>query len=735
MRKFLITSLIFMISIMPILGQSSEVKQEIAESKSAQTGFSSLIDSFDIFIPKEKYSAREWDASRLYLNADNESLQGDFSLRLDYVLSPYDTSGSMVAAEWDIYPSFDFSKATTGSIWVKGDGSDNIFGIGFMDSDGEIWVVKSRRVLSSSAWKEFKFGLKDFSLSSIGDIGNRKFDTTGIKAILYIIESRDGIERQGSIKIDNFTFGNANFPAEVIERRPYSLIQSGYVDVEYRKINSYLPDYAAEFKKGDLFWNLLYLNIVYKSDLILGVGVLRLGGLDFGLANERYGIANSFQSDFTVMLYLNRITKQVHFVKIGRVGPYFNDYIMSEDYEIGEGVDNRSRTGHFLMGAQAQGKALSLVNYNLVYIKQWHNGFITGGKAWFNYENFRFSGAAVDYEAKAMEKRDESVFQSKQALQDLSWTGKIDIFLDELFDSGSAKLSGIYGENIYKRFAKIYEMPYNEYEDVNAADEITDDNYFREAMDFSDLTFMKDRDLNPLYEGLASSKKYTGTMYRGEIILNDLFYPLSFIKGEYEKISPHFMPMFRNKEVMREHPNILYFNHREMYGVSLSATIWKFGISGLYKNMASTLNASDTNYYKNGLNFGGTLKYRIYGQTMIGVNDEILKLDFPNQTENSYNENKFRFFLNFMMIRNLSLKGEYTYVKIEHTGDTSSSKEKITQYSISAKYNVTRDAFIQADYTQLLPIDTSYVDYGGRGPNMYEPKDLFKVLLHIDFRL
>lgn len=732
MKRINFTVVFIIVFVLHIFAQKTV---KVPESKSAFTGVSSLVDSFDIFVPKEKYTIIEADGSRLFISADNESLQGDFSLRLDYVLDPYDESGSFVATRWQIYPSFDFSGATTGSIWVKGDGSDNIFCVGFMDSDDEVWVVKSRKVLRTVAWNEFKFEMNDFKLSYIGNIGNKKFDTAGIKSILYIIETHDGKTHQGSIKLDNFTLRNANFPAEVIERPPLSLIQSGYVDIEYRRIDSYLPYYAAEFKKGDLLWNLLYLNIVYKTDLILGVGILRLGALDFGLSNERYGIANSFQSDFTVLLYLSRMIKHINFIKIGRLGPYFNDYIMSEEYEIGEGVDNRSRTGHFLMGLQAQGKAFSFLNYDLVYIKLWHNSFTIGGKGWFDFENLRLTTAVVDYEGKALYKRDENNFQSKLAIQDIAYTAEAELFLDELVEQGLLKLSGLYGENRYKRYAKIYQQPYNEYEDIKAADEITNDLYFREAYDFSDIAFLKDRDLNYLYEVLDSPKKYTGRMYRGEISLDDVFYPGFSITGVYEKITPYFMPMFRNREIMRERPNILFFNQREMYAATLALKIWRFVISGLYRELQSTLDETDVYFYKNGKNIAGTLKFRIFGQTFIGAGDEILRLEFPNGVYTGYNENKLNVFFRVSMIRNLSIKGEYVHIGIENKNSIERSREEIVWYSVTIRWDIARDAFLQLDYTQLSPITTSYYDYGGRGPDMYEPKNLLKLLFHIDFRL
>lgn len=739
MKRIIIFTIVFAVSINFLIAQTeiSEQKPEFAESKSALTGVSTLVDSFDIFVPKEKYTIREGDGARLFISSDNDSLQGDFSLRLDYILEPYSSAGTYVAAEWQIYPSFDFSKASVGSLWVKGDGSDNSFAIGFLDTDDEIWIVKSRRVLSSVAWNEFKFGLNDFQLSFLGNIGNKKFDTSGIKSILYIVERSDDITRQGSIKLDNFTFGNANFPAEVIERRPTSLIQSGYVDIEYRKIDSYFDYYAAEFKKGDLLWNLLYLNIVYKTDKILGVGILRLGALDFGFSNERYGIANSFQSDFTVMLYLNRMLNFINFVKIGRLGPYFNDYIMSEEYEIGQGEDlaNRSRTGHFFMGVQGQGKAFAFLNYDLFYIKHWHDSFTIAAKSWFDYDIIRLTGAIVDYEGKALYKRDENNFQSRLAIQDIAWTSQIDIFLDEMVEQGMLKLSCIYGENQYKRYSKIYEQPYNEYEDITAADEITNDSYFRESYDFSDIGFTRDRDLNYLYEGIDAPKKSNGSMYRVEIHFDNVFYLGLDIKGLYEKFTPYFIPMFRNKEILRERPNILFFNQREMYGGTFSLKIWKLVLSGLYKSMKSTLDETSEYYYKNGVNIGATVKYRIFGQTFIGASEEILGLEFPNSTYKDYNENRFNTFLKFMLLKDLAINGEYVYLQIVNKNSAEKTTKNITYYAATVRYNITNDAFLQLDYTELNPIDAETYYYGARGPDMYEPKDLIKVLIHIDFRL
>jgi len=580
----LILNFILFISIL-----SSQTTENENNTKSALTGFSALIDSFDIFVPKEKYTIIENDNSKLFISSDNDSLQGDYSLRLDYILEPYNSFGSYVAAEWQIYPSFDFSSAKEGSIWIKGDGSDNIFEIGFVDSDDEIWVVQSKTVLNSTSWQEFKFSINDFKLSTLGNIGNKKFDKTSIKAIQYIIRSFKNNKIQGSIKIDNFTFSGANFPVEVIERQPYSLIQSGYVDIEYRKINNYFNYYPAEFKKGDLLWNLLFLNIVYKTDKILGVGILRLGGLDFGFSNERYGIANAFQSDFTVLLYLNRILKFINFIKIGRLGPYYNDYIMSEEYEIGEGADNRSRTGHFLMGIQTEGRLFSFLNYDLFYIKHWHNSFTAGSKSWFDYDILRFTGAIVDYEGKALFKRDENNFNSKLAIQDLAYTAVVDLFLDSLFEQGLIQTTFLYGENYYKRYAKIYQPPFNEYEDITAQNEITDDLYFREVYNFSDIGFLRDRDLNYLYEGLTNSIKQKGSIYKGEITLDGVIATGVYVKGIYEKINPYFLPMFRNREVLRERPNILFFNQRECYELLLGFKIWKFDVSGIYKKLNSTI--------------------------------------------------------------------------------------------------------------------------------------------------
>ncbi|GEM_PF-3918996 len=700
--------------------------------QSALTGTSSLIDSCDINVAREKYSILEDSASRLFLASDREAQQGDLALRMDYKLDPFSALGTYVAAHWMIYPSFDFSKAVKGNIWVKGDGSDNVFGVGLVDDDGEVWIAKDRDILRSADWASFSFSIKDFQLSTLGSLGNGKLDLSGIKGVYYVIEDIQGKKSQGTVKVDNFTFEGAEYPVEVVARPEFSLISTGYVDLEYHKITSYLPALSSEFKKGDLLWALTYLNMVYKTGNLLTVGVIRMGALDFGMANDRYGIANVFQSDFTLLLYTRQLIKHINFVKLGRIGPSLNDYVMYEPYEFADIGNNRGRTGHFFMGAQAGGKAVGLLNYDTYWIKLWHDSYIGGGKVWFNFWKFNLEGALNNLDYKGLTQKDVTHFLSKSVIKDLAWSGRLNMTIDNVFNNGTINLTGLYAGNQYARNGKIY---YNVNSELGTMTPITDDDEIvRETYDFGDIVLAKDSDQNPVFESLETNITKNDTMYKATLVLEDLFLRNLKVVADYESIGPSFMPMFRNKEVLREVPTFSFFNHRTVLTGKMSYKFWRIGLSGSYQMFNSTLEDSNFYYFKNGRNITGGLTFKL-PLVEVGCGAGLLDMEFVNQVFTKYAGINYNANLSIRLLSKLVLSGIAGYNVGTSKNDLATSLSDVLIATATLKWNIFKDTIVQADYSMMTPADSNWMNFGSRGPNSYDPKNQIKVLVHVDFKI
>ncbi len=132
------------------------VSRPIAGQKEALTTVSGqikvIIDDFTDLNPTNRYFVVEGDDSTLQLDSSRITFQSEYSMRMRYTLKSSRPIGSWVEAQRRFSPALDWTGVENVRIWVKGDGSRNIFRISITDGEGRVWVNDNNEVLASTDW-------------------------------------------------------------------------------------------------------------------------------------------------------------------------------------------------------------------------------------------------------------------------------------------------------------------------------------------------------------------------------------------------------------------------------------------------------------------------------------------------------------------------------------------------------------------------------------------------------
>lgn len=123
-----------------------------------------VIDDFTNLNPATLYFVVPGDDSTMNLSSSRITFESGYSLRLEYSLQSVRPTGSWVEAQRRFTPTLDWTGVETVKIWVKGDGSQNIFRFTLTDGDGNRWVADNQAVLTSTDWQLVEMPVDAFTL-------------------------------------------------------------------------------------------------------------------------------------------------------------------------------------------------------------------------------------------------------------------------------------------------------------------------------------------------------------------------------------------------------------------------------------------------------------------------------------------------------------------------------------------------------------------------------------------
>lgn len=168
-----------------------EYKLFDAARADAGSGEKVIIDSFERSVPQNAYAPQRGDNSVIDLESVRDAHDGSYSMRFDYTLETTRSIPTYVGAASSFGVAMDWIGVESFNIWVRGDGSSNLFRINVADRDEEVWSYTSGQVLKSNKWQLLSIPIKSFAIPADALPRNRKFDVDEINRIeLRIVGDR-----------------------------------------------------------------------------------------------------------------------------------------------------------------------------------------------------------------------------------------------------------------------------------------------------------------------------------------------------------------------------------------------------------------------------------------------------------------------------------------------------------------------------------------------------------------
>jgi len=440
--------------------ESSDERAETPEMGATFLGKVTL-DGFERANPSDLYLVYEGDDSSLKLTSTRITREGDYAMELEYLLSTSRPWGSWVAAQWNAKETvLDWRGAQEVKLWVKGDGSGNVFRFFLKDTDGERYFYEDRDVLKSTKWELLTMPIPAFILETEAYSRNRALDLDQIRSYAVMIlgsggsSSSSGVKSTaGKVVVDHLYLVGQQMsavwavPPKVAEGEKVRLLRIGNIDLNGQILTEFLnaPEQKSTvFSSGKLIVNGKIGNYSAKLELASE-------SQEFGEA-ARYNLDESTRAGVTT---INRFpkTETVNIQAIANNAlPHVTQITLGSQF-----IDYSP----FVFAPEFGYKGLSLegdfepVNYHAFVLKHRYDSFTIGSRAKAFWNGFRATGMTVYYRETA--RVTDPALQSGSSLgtgtqlelQEVQndWTYAVDVernFLDDRL-----MLGGVLGYNKY----------------------------------------------------------------------------------------------------------------------------------------------------------------------------------------------------------------------------------------------------------------------------------------------
>jgi hypothetical protein len=123
-----------------------------------------VVDGFERSTPESAYRTFAGDVSRIDLSSSRLVYDGDYSMEIRYQLETQNLWGTWVSAVRVPARPLDWTGVAAVKLWVKGDGTDNVFRFRFTQADGQVWEYSDKKVLSTTRWTQVVMPIEAFKL-------------------------------------------------------------------------------------------------------------------------------------------------------------------------------------------------------------------------------------------------------------------------------------------------------------------------------------------------------------------------------------------------------------------------------------------------------------------------------------------------------------------------------------------------------------------------------------------
>lgn len=497
-------------------GVEPEVKKEIRRKKLAEgKTVKVLIDGFERTNPYDFYKVWKGDNSTLNLSSSRLVYEGDYSMEMDYVLDTDKPVGSWVSARYDFPRVVNWSNVKVLKIYVKGDGSENIFRIQVIDKDGEVWYVEDKTVLKSPKWQQVKFNISDFVLSR--RTGNGEFDLDEIQSYELMICSKYEGRYTGKIYVDQFIVEGVEITAEevsvpgVVEKLRLAVPTVGNIYLTGSIYNEYL--YAPEEGKRIIHWGKVVVD--GKVDMFSA----RVELASYG---QSYGEAASVAYDYMNRVYTVTRSPELFVpniqLMINNFAPYISNVTVGNVW-VGYSRYSFVMPGWGFKGITAEGN-IGKYNYHMFYLVQPYNSYTVGTRVirYLNNTKLILYGVYAYETAKnvgteATQQGGSLVYTSGWDIKPVSEDKVYNLELWQWFLGRRIQFQGIIGVNDFVKYATAdYSDPYS-----------------------------------PVYnQKFDKPLSYYDSMYYGRVEISNVFIPGVSVSYNYRYIGTEYKPRYRD---------------------------------------------------------------------------------------------------------------------------------------------------------------------------------------------
>ncbi|MBN1384559.1 MAG: CIA30 family protein [Elusimicrobia bacterium] len=470
-----------------------------------------LIDGFERVNPYNMYITIEGGDSELNLTSSRIVHDGDYSMELEYKLETVQPWGTFVAARCQtIKTPLDWSGVKDIKIWVKGDGSDNIFRINLIDGSGEIYTCDDIEVLSKAAWEQVVMPIEKFVLSEKSIRSDKKLDINSIAGYEIVIAGKSGTDSPGAktsygrVYVDHLYITGIGIkvvtatPPDIYKKLGVAIQRIGNVDFTGVLYTEY---FNSPEEKGRLsHYGKIKSNIII--DNYSGIFEIASQGQNFGEA-AYYNLTSSGTSVESrtpsveapnIQVMANNISPNVSNITCGNLWVDYSPYTFTPVWGY--------------KGLTAEGD-YNRVNYHTFFIKGRYETFTFGSRMKTFWKGIRTTVIGVYSEDSAKIPSSDAKWQIEKTAKDFVYTAEFNtgLFTDRL------KLTGIYGYNEYHKYAEV---------------------------DYSADPY------SPVYNyTLQKSVSLGGGMWRGRLELTDPVLRGLGIRYEYRDVDENFKPKYR----------------------------------------------------------------------------------------------------------------------------------------------------------------------------------------------
>ncbi len=572
-----------------------------------------VIDRFERTNPTDIYLVYEGDESSLRLASARVAKEGDYAMELEYTLASNRPWGSWVAALWQSREvTLDWRGTQEVKLWVKGDGSGNIFRFFIRDADGERWIFEDAEVLKSTRWEQVVMPVKDFRLEEQAANKNGILDLDQVQAYSMLVVGRGGALGTSGVKVtvgriqidqlyivgDQINVSWAVLP-KIAEAEKARVQKVGNVEFNGQLLTEFLnaPEQKSTVvQTGKLITNGKFSNYSVRMEIASE-------GREFG-ETARYSAAESTNTGSTAvnlfsdveMVNLQGIANNIHpnITQI-TVGNQFIDY---SPFTLAPVFGFR--------GLSLEGDA-GPANYHAFALKHRYDSFTTGSRLKAFWNDFRYTGIMVYFRETARIPNSatqtgttlspSTELKLEEVQNDWVYTNDLErSFFDEMISLG-----GTFGYNKFTQHA---------------------------SADRSDP-------FAPVFVNrLDPPIQVDGTMTRGRVGSNSLLIPGLKLSYEYRAVDTEFKPRYRQ--------NPIYFDDLESDQRGHNARLtqsWR-GWLGSVEYDAMKRNSNDT-YYRNRAYWA--VGYYGYDRLDVAFNQEIRRETYiftSNRTGTVYFKNE-----------------------------------------------------------------------------------------------